>query len=65
MYPILTLLAAAVGLALFASASSPPVEAVHSEPQHSLRAPAEPARLRCRLYFGCAPAPGASHGTHA
>lgn len=65
MYPILALQAALVGLALLVSVPSPSVEAVQNEPQHALRppAPAEPTRLRCRLYFGCAPVPGTSRGT--
>jgi hypothetical protein len=66
MYPILTLQAAAVGLALLVSISDPPIEKVHGEPQHALRAPSttEPVRLHCRVYFGCAPAPGAPRGSH-
>lgn len=66
MYLIFTLQAAAVGLALLVSVSGPPIEIVHSEPQHALRVPSttEPVRLRCRVYFGCTPAPGAPRGSH-
>lgn len=63
MYPTLALQAAAVGLALLITGSQLPARPAGEEPRHALRAPAppEPARLRCRLYFGCAPAPTAAH----
>lgn len=62
MYPTVALQAAAVGLALLIAGSQPPARPAGDEPRHALRAtaPAEPARLRCRLYFGCAPASTAS-----
>lgn len=66
MYPILALQALAVGLALLVTASHSPIEieTARHEPQHTLRAASpEPARMHCRLYFGCAPPPAASRAS--
>ncbi len=61
MYPTLALQAAAVGVALLLTASNPSAERARHEPQQAVHAAsAEPARMHCRLYFGCAPAPIAS-----
>jgi hypothetical protein len=61
MHPILALQGVALVLALLMVGPATGVTPPDRPPKALIvSAPTEPARLRCRLYFGCAPAPRAS-----
>ena len=66
MYPILALQAAAMGLVLLVTNADRPVTPARTEPQPAVRAaaPLDSPRMRCRLYFGCTPATGATQAHH-
>lgn len=57
MYATLAAQAAVIAFVLLLSGPGSVVEQGRREPQQAVErpVPAEPPRLRCRLYFGCVP----------